>query len=646
MKKLNLKRGIFAALLLALIAAATLVVTPLFGGTTSASAYDYSDQGSYSFYYENFDITFDVSANRKLSVREELTVKFTGYKSTGFMRDIPVNGGELVKNVKVTELLNGEEVSVPYNVESYQDDNSTNYITADIGSSSIKTGETHTYILTYDYCLTKAQEGANELAVNAIGPQDRRVEKASATFILPKGLIKATYVLGVTGTADSSDVKDIAQSGDKIVAKLQDFSLEHNMGITFNFVYEEGVLSTYFDFSPYIPVIALGVLLICMLAVKFLCFNNRKLTPVVNFEAPENMDPLIMGKLIDNKIDPEDVSSMIFYWADKGYLKICLDDVSNPELIRLVRELPETCPDYEKQLFYSLFGNDDYVFPKLLSSKFHTKVTGIMASVNKRTKDFYEKKSVNASIVFTVLGGFIMAFAPLLLVLFEVSMKFKFFDLLIAAITVVPLVLVYGFGRAVVDRSAKQKGKLDYKILATIFACMLVGLAVGVFYGVLLPAGTIGFLPKLLIVLLAYAKGVCSPLLHTRTKEHNERHGKIVGFKQFIMLAEKDRLEKMINDNPQFYYHVLPYAQVLGVSDVWQDKFESIALPPPSYVTYSHSTMHRVLEFHMINSAFKNITRTVSNKIVPPSSSGGSGRGGFSGGHSGGGHGGGGSRGR
>ena len=39
----------------------------------------------------------------------------------------------------------------------------------------------------------------------------------------------------------------------------------------------------------------------------------------------------------------------------------------------------------------------------------------------------------------------------------------------------------------------------------------------------------------------------------------------IIGFKNFIKLAEKNQLEKMLEQDPQYYYHILPYAQVLGV---------------------------------------------------------------------------------
>lgn len=119
-----------------------------------AQAKDNSEYGAYAFYYEEFSVNMNVSSDRKIEIEEYLTVVYNGTSNTGFMRDIPVNGGELVKHVSVTEFINGKEVSVPYSVEPYDDDTYT-YITANIGSSSLKSGMTcslysQIYLLPYE----------------------------------------------------------------------------------------------------------------------------------------------------------------------------------------------------------------------------------------------------------------------------------------------------------------------------------------------------------------------------------------------------------------------------------------------------------------------------------------------------------------
>ena len=39
----------------------------------------------------------------------------------------------------------------------------------------------------------------------------------------------------------------------------------------------------------------------------------------------------------------------------------------------------------------------------------------------------------------------------------------------------------------------------------------------------------------------------------------------------------------LINDDPNYFYDVLPYAQVLNVTNTWTDKFKDITLIPPSW---------------------------------------------------------------
>ena len=132
-----------------------------------------------------------------------------------------------------------------------------------------------------------------------------------------------------------------------------------------------------------------------------------------------------------------------------------------------------------------------------------------------------------------------------------------------------------------------------------------------------------------------------------RTKAYTDKLNDILGFKNFIELAEKDQLEMMIEQDPQFYYHILPYAQVLGVSKLWENKFAALTVEPPQWL--SGNMVSTYIEFRIINSLINGSLAQMNYEMSSrPSSSGanGGGRGGFGGGFSGGGFGGGGGRGR
>jgi uncharacterized membrane protein len=120
-----------------------------------------------------------------------------------------------------------------------------------------------------------------------------------------------------------------------------------------------------------------------------------------------------------------------------------------------------------------------------------------------------------------------------------------------------------------------------------------------------------------------------------RTPYGNEILGKIKGFRSFLLTAEKPKLEALVMENPAYFYNILPFTYVLGVSDKWIKKFESIILEPPNWY-YGTGTFSPASFGNSINSAMTTASSAMSSS---PSSDGGSG-GGSSGGGSGGGGGG------
>ncbi len=134
-----------------------------------------------------------------------------------------------------------------------------------------------------------------------------------------------------------------------------------------------------------------------------------------------------------------------------------------------------------------------------------------------------------------------------------------------------------------------------------------------------------------------------------RTKQGNRWLGQILGLREFILNCEKERLELLAAENPSAFYEILPYAYVLGVSDVWASRFESLIIPQPDWYVSSRSygsSFSAWLWWGSFHHSFRNFSSAASY-IEPKGSSGhgggsigGFGGGGFSGGGFGGGGGG------
>ncbi len=113
----------------------------------------------------------------------------------------------------------------------------------------------------------------------------------------------------------------------------------------------------------------------------------------------------------------------------------------------------------------------------------------------------------------------------------------------------------------------------------------------------------------------------------------------LLGFKEFIQRAEKDRIEQLAKDDPTLFDRVLPFALVFGLEDRWAEAFKDVYKEPPSWYSspYYGTTFSPNIFVSDIGRSLSVMNSSLSST---PKRSGGSG---FSGGgSSGGGFGGGG----
>lgn len=643
MKKVRFLPATIFAALLALLAVCIFALSGCSVNYFSGCSAQNSDNvplvdPAYRFELEKYDVTYDISDDCSIQVTEIMDVFYRGRFSTGFYRDIPVNAGTQVKNVKASK-LDGDSPSFYYDVDIEY----AGFITVDIGDSSSKYNKREKYLLTYTYVITNSFVKKGTLPLNPVGTGwESEISSANVTMILPEGFTGAECFYGKKGSADQLAYKQTVEDG-RTVLRVENVSLPSFNGISFDLHFENGALKNYFDFTPFIFVIVAAVVFAALIVLKFTLFGKSYITPVVNYEAPNNLDPLMMGKLIDNKIDNEDVTSMIFYWASKGYIKINFENKYKPILIRIAKELPSGCSNYERTLYTGLFVEGDAVSINSLANKYYKWIDRAKSEINTKTKGQLYKSWTNwASLAIAVVAGLFMGVVPLILAFSQISSTFLYFAGFTA---VVPAVLINLCSQTVLTLKYKKK-PLTFRLMwvaVAVFCCIVAAAYL------LIPSAIIGIWAKLLLALAGMGIAATSSLLVSRTDKYTQQLGEILGFKEFIKLAEKDQLEKMLEDNPQFYYNVLPYAQVLGISDIWTEKFNGITIEPPQWMT--GNVIGDVFVLHTFNTMINRSMQGMSSQMTSrPASSGMNGRGGgFGGGfggHSGGGFGGGGGRGR
>ncbi len=65
---------------------------------------------------------------------------------------------------------------------------------------------------------------------------------------------------------------------------------------------------------------------------------------------------------------------------------------------------------------------------------------------------------------------------------------------------------------------------------------------------------------------------------------------RIKGFRNFLMIAEKERLEALVSQNPNYFYDILPYTYAMNISKKWIKKFEDIPMPEVDMGTFDYGS--------------------------------------------------------
>ena len=340
---------------------------------------------------------------------------------------------------------------------------------------------------------------------------------------------------------------------------------------------------------------------------------------------------------------------IFFVSADKGYLTI--EEQEDKKLfgskkyfeLTKVKALEPDAKPYETLVFEALFdefGDGNKVTTKALEEKFYAVMNTAKDMVDSHWQDNSKHKVYQS---YNKLLAFFMKFVALLVVwlgFLPLANHMKLGEFVIVAIVAFALgvveVLPIGFFAHTLANWKMLNGKQRFG--RTAFGAFGISMTNMVtFY---IASITDNMYVIIITILCASLIMFMSSKCDKKTQLGDHYYGKLLGFREFLQTAEKDRINMLVEENPQYFYSTLPFAMVLGVTDKWAKRFESITMEPPNW--YYSSTypgnFNTILFAHALNDSMRNMNASMTSP--PPqstSSAGGSIGGGFSGGGSGGG---------
>lgn len=374
--------------------------------------------------------------------------------------------------------------------------------------------------------------------------------------------------------------------------------------------------------------------------IAYILRDKNKIIPAVEIYPPKDLNPAEVSYIYNKFIGDSDLTKLIFYWASKGYLEIIMTKNENFKL-KKVRDISVLDKEkiYEKVLFDAMFrhGDGKVVTKDNLKDKFYINLNNAVHGLKSNFRK--EKKIINGKSIFTMILCTLINIIPLSIFAYIVkeititSFENMFICVIIGIIECVALTIILYFLNF--DKDIKEeKGS---KIFNYIFSIGLYGVIVAIELFIC----NIPIVLKIIIFITTALISIFSSQIPRRNQYSKEKLAEIVGFRIFIKVAEKDRLEKLIEEEPQYFYDTLPYAQVLNLTKVWQNKFKDIELPPPVYYSPygpAYSIDRMMLDMALISKgAVYNQSSDLGSSSGGGFSGGGFSGGGFSGGGSGGG---------
>lgn len=578
-----------------------------------------------------YTVNATIQEDNKVLISEVIETEFL-IPSHGIFRQIPIyqqarfveDGKEQTKRYEVEmELL-----SCPQLADFYTSDG--NYV-VQVGDAYRYADDYETYELTYVLDLGDDKiTSFDQVYYNFIGNQwDTTISNINITISFEKAVENSSMTFYV-GT-DGGDLVFEEQIVDNTVTFSYNGTLEPYYGITGRTVLEEGFFTTEKQsITPDIIFLCLSVALLIVAVIIYYYKNNKnKIVEIVEFKAPKGITPSDAGYIVDKTVNKGDISSLIVYWANRGYLKIIEED--KEVKFQKLKDSDDSFKVYEKEIFDSLFGENETANLKDKNLKLATAVANAKDGIKFENERFFSPTVSKFKFLLIAIFSIIL---PVMYYFIAKKVAIDFYSIFICIVLGFVLfgacyLLKYAF-----DRKLTLSKPLFYLIVIAA-ALILLGIYVPSAY-FLFESYSNPLMVTIFVPLILFWLVVVAIRLNGKIEGEKKEIGRVYGLRNFILHAEKDRLEVLVEENPSLFYEILPYAYVLGISKKWIKKFDEIEVQTPAWYNGTGSFADTHVSFAMITSMLiYNSLLLSSQSILKPTLNSSGKFGGFGGGFGG-----------
>lgn len=391
---------------------------------------------------------------------------------------------------------------------------------------------------------------------------------SSFTIEFPKDLTAPPELYSGAHTDNAFSDFDIQISGNTyqatlLLPKMQEYdTLRLNADLPEDFFNLHNLSGTTRSFNTYL---FLALLVLCVIYWFFRLRNGliiskkRKILPL-NLNAGELAYQITCDK--------PDLTAMVMQWANLGYLSLYRNKKGRIILYKRM-EMGSERRELEQKVFNSLFRKDEScdggsLRYRSLSKKVCQPFTGYWAH------RLFDRHSGSVLIlrVLGLLAGFVVSFMTFDL-LFG---SFAFRWVLIPLFAIPATYLSYLIEMGVVGLLRRRRAQAIVKALLSIVVLFILG-----------KRADCSILMVLNILLQCFI-GATTMFGGLRSRYGKDRLMQLLGFRRYLREASKSDLLRSLQNDGLYFYHTLPYAEVLGLGKKFSKLFGEIRMEPCAWL--------------------------------------------------------------
>ena len=495
-----------------------------------------------NFYIDKYDIKVDVDRFKKLHITEKIDVVFDS-SSHGIIRQIPL-GKYYIDSIRVND-----NHKVSYH---------KNYI-------EIKTGDPHyfapkqvSYLISYDLQYTDNKAELYHDLVGTLWPVKIKQVNFEVNFPLPIDADQVGLSIGPHGHKGFSE-RAVFKVESMVIRGQTTKSLNPNEAITLRVNLDSRYFIPYKDYFPNKLLIIAIILAFCSYLLWHYYGKDFKVIPIVSFKVPKGVGPLTAELVYSEKVTTKGLTGYLVDLAARGFIKI--EPKGNSDFAIRKIKIPKDS-GMEKDFLEAMFRGEEVVLKEELASNitFGTRCFKILTEVGSDKPKYFYEHDVATFFSWMLTFSCLICFAGTY-VSKQFLLYFVWYNL---------------------------QNILEYIsfILLCIYVCMSksYGYIIKIALALVSTVGSIcvswNFIPdrpliSILCLICFIVSLICSLYMSKRNKNGTKLYSELLGLKHFIKVTKVNHLRILVHKYPKYFYDVLPYAYVLGVSDYWIKRFTS-----------------------------------------------------------------------